>query len=452
MLPDIQTAIPGPKSLALAARLSQHECRNVTAMNSEFPVFWQHASGTNVWDADGNRFIDFTSAFGVTGLGHSPPTILSALKNQADQLIHGMGDVHPTELKVELCEKLSQITFERWHQGPGKVILGNTGFESIEAALKTSLLATGKPGVITFENAYHGLGYGTLAAGAMQRFSAPFAAQLSGFGHPLPFPQCRCEQNHSCSPDCLTQLTTLETALRKKIEQNPIGAILVEPIQGRGGKVVPPSGFLPLLRQICDDTGTLLIADEILTGLNRCGSLFACEASQTVPDLICLGKSLASGLPLSACVGSAELMDRAWPVSDGEAIHTTTHLGNPPACAMALASLKRHNDPNLAVQVQQRGAQLQQLLEKINLPCRGRILGRGLLLGVEILKPDGQPNRVATSGFVIHSLKKGLITLSASPAGNVLSLVPPFDISEEEMRYFTDCLQEYLTSLPGSIS
>ncbi|MFK5922385.1 MAG: aminotransferase class III-fold pyridoxal phosphate-dependent enzyme [Verrucomicrobiota bacterium] len=452
MLPDIQTAIPGPKSLDLAARLTQHECRNVTFMNSEFPVFWQRASGTNVWDVDGNRLLDFTSAFGVSGLGHSPPTVLSALKNQADQLIHGMGDVHPTELKVRLCEKISQITFERWGQGPAKVILGNTGFESIEAALKTSLLASGKPGVITFENAYHGLGYGTLAAGAMHRFSAPFAAQLSDFGHPLPFPQCFCEQKLPCSPDCLEQLTTLETALRKKIEQNPIGAILLEPIQGRGGKVVPPPGFLPLLRQICDDTGTLLIADEILTGLNRCGSLFACEANQTIPDLICLGKSLASGLPLSACVGTAELMDRAWPASDGEAIHTTTHLGNPPACAMALAALDLHSKSNLAKQVQQRGALFTKLLEKIDLPSRGRILGRGLLLGVEILTPNGQPDRAATSAFVVHSLKKGIITLSASPAGNVLSLVPPFDINEDELRYFVDCLQEYLTSLPGSIS
>lgn len=450
MLPELITDIPGPKSLALASRLAKHECHNVTFMNQDFPIFWQRASGSNVWDADGNRYLDFTSAFGVAGLGHSPPQVVSALKNQADQLLHGMGDVHPTELKVALCEKISQMTFERWGMGPGKTLLGNTGFEAVEAALKTALLATGKPGVITFENAYHGLGYGTLAAGAMPRFRDPFAAQLPDFGQSLPFPQCICEQPDHCSDDCLAQLVPLETALRDKLQHGPIGsirdigAILVEPIQGRGGKIVPPSGFLPMLRRICDDNDILLILDEILTGLNRCGSLFACEATHTVPDLICLGKSLASGLPLSACVGSADLMDRAWPLSDGESIHTTTHLGNPPACAMALAALDLHSQPTLATQVNERGERLRSLLEKIDLPTRGRIRGRGLLLGVEILTDEGLPDRAASSRFVLHSLKKGIIVLADSPEGNVLTLVPPFAISDDEMRCFSDCLEEYL--------
>lgn len=452
MLPDLQTEIPGPKSRALAARLRAHECRNVTFTNKDFPVFWQKAEGRNVWDADGNRYLDFTSAFGVTGLGHSRGEVVAALTQQAQELIHGMGDVHPTELKVALCEKISQLTFERWGRGGAKTILGNTGFEAVEAALKTALLATGKPGVITFENAYHGLGYGTLAAGAMDRFRDPFRSQLPDFGHSLPFPECSCDQARPCFPGCLSQLAPLEEALREKIDQSPIGAILVEPIQGRGGKVVPPSEFLPLLRRVCDATGTLLIVDEILTGLNRCGQLFACEASATVPDLICLGKSLASGLPLSACVGSASLMDHAWPASDGEAIHTTTHLGNPLACAMALAALGLHSDPTVATQVGGQGKRLKEMLEKIDSPCRGRVKGRGLLMGVEILTKDGQPDRQASAGFVVHALKRGLIVLTDSPAGNVISLVPPFAIETSEMACFADCLQEYLMSLPGSIS
>ncbi len=452
MLPDIQTEIPGPKSRALAARLRASECRNVTFVSEDFPVFWQKAKGGNVWDADGNRYLDFTSAFGVTGLGHSAAGVVSALERQAQDLIHSMGDVHPTELKVTLCEKISQLTFERWGCGAAKTILGNTGFEAVEAALKTALLATGKPGVISFENAYHGLGYGSLAAGAMERFRHPFRSQLPDFGQSLPFPECCCREAESCAPACLAQLGPLEEALRDKIQSAPVGAILVEPIQGRGGKIVPPSGFLPLLRKVCDDTGTLLILDEILTGLNRCGHLFACEASATVPDLICLGKSLASGLPLSACVGSAVLMDRAWPASDGEAIHTTTHLGNPLACAMAVEALGLHSEPALAGRVREQGDRLRGLLEKIDLPARGQVKGRGLLMGVEILTSDGQPDRRASTGFVVHSLKRGLIVLTSSPAGNVLSLVPPFDIATGEMACLTDCLQEYLTSLPGSIS
>ena len=271
MLPDIQTQIPGPKSLALAARLAEHECRNVTFLSKDFPIFWQKGLGANVWDADGNRYLDFTSAFGVTGLGHSPPTVVSALTDQAGELIHGMGDVHPTELKVAVCEKISQMTFERWGCGAGKIMLGNTGFEAIETALKTALLATGKPGVITFENAYHGLGYGALAAGGMSRFREPFLPQLPDFGRSLPFPQCFCDQPQQCTPDCLASLDPIETALRENLHDAPIGAILVEPIQGRGGKVVPPSNFLPMLRKVCDDTGTDGCIMEIFpqSGFNR---------------------------------------------------------------------------------------------------------------------------------------------------------------------------------------
>ncbi len=452
MLPEVLTEIPGPESRALAARLAAHECRNVTFMDKDFPIFWQKAAGNNIWDVDGNRYLDFTSAFGVTGLGHSPPEIVAALNSQAAELIHGMGDVHPTELKVAVCEKISQMTFERWKNAPAKIILGNTGFEAIESALKTSLLATSKSGVITFENAYHGLGYGSLAAGGMKRFRDPFLPQLPNFGQSLPFPQCTCEQSLECSTDCLASLESLSEQLLNTIHNSQVGAILVEPIQGRGGKVVPPSGFLPMLRKICDETSTLLIFDEILTGLNRCGHLFACESSGTIPDLICLGKSLASGLPLSACVGSADLMDLAWPASEGEAIHTTTHLGNPPACAMALASLDLHSNPALAKQVLERGQLLRSMIETIDSPVRGPLRGRGLLLGVELLTEDGRPNRAAATGFVIHALKNGIIVLTSSPEGNVLSMVPPFDIDEEEIRCFTSCLQEYLTFLPGSIS
>jgi len=145
-------------------------------------------------------------------------------------------------------------------------------------------------------------------------------------------------------------------------------------------------------------------------------------------------------------------MDQAWPASDGEAIHTTTHLGNPPACAMALAALKLHRNPSLATQVRERGAYLRDLIEKIDSPSLGRVRGRGLLLGVEILTSDALPDRATTTAFIVHALKKGLIVLAAAAEGNVLSLVPPFDIADDEMDYFASCLQEYLTSLPGSIS
>ena len=189
MLPALQTPIPGPRSLEAAARLRRVESRNVTYMDAEFPVFWARAEGVNVWDVDGNRFLDWTSAFGVAGLGHTNPAVRDALIAQAGALLHGMGDVHPTPLKAELCERLSALTFERWGAGGGKVILGNSGFEAVEAALKTALLHSGKPGVIAFQGAYHGLGYGALEVAGTPYFREPFRAQLKEFAALLPFPK-----------------------------------------------------------------------------------------------------------------------------------------------------------------------------------------------------------------------------------------------------------------------
>ena len=164
MFPELRTEIPGPRSRELAARLRRVESRNVTLLGERWPVFWEKAEGVNVWDADGNRFLDFTSGFGVAGLGHSSPPVREALADQSRKLLHAMGDVHPAESKVELCEMLSELTFERWGAGRGKVILGNSGSDAIEAALKTAVLHSGKPGVLVFAGAYHGLGYGALEA------------------------------------------------------------------------------------------------------------------------------------------------------------------------------------------------------------------------------------------------------------------------------------------------
>src|SRR6266851_1068323 len=188
MLPQLLTEIPGPKSRALAASLRRYECRNTTYLAADFPVFWERASGTNVWDADGNRFLDLTAAFAVAGLGHTNPEIQNALVRQSHDLLHAMGDVHPTALKAGLCRELSRITFENWGAGIGKTILGNSGTDAVEAALKTSLLNSGKPGVIAFSGAYHGLGYGALEACGIPFFREKFRPQLKEFGVILPYP------------------------------------------------------------------------------------------------------------------------------------------------------------------------------------------------------------------------------------------------------------------------
>lgn len=431
MLPDIVTQIPGPRSKALALRLARVESRNITFASRDWPVFWERAAGTNVWDVDGNRFLDCTSAFAVCGLGHGNPAVVAALQDQADHLLHGMGDVHPAEVKVALCEELSALTFERWGAGIGKTILCNAGFEAVEAALKTALLHTGKRRIVTFSGSYHGLGYGTLMAGGMSRFRAPFREQLGDLALELPFPASDAD------------MPALESALARALDAGDTGAILVEPVLGRGGKVVPPAAFLPLLRSAANAVDAVLILDEIYTGCNRTGRLFACEHSGVVPDIICLGKALASGFPLSACVGRAAVMD-AWPESDGEALHTTTSLGNPLGCRMALAALAQHRDPAVAAQVASAGQRLRTEIEKIDSPRRGSLRGIGLMLGLEIIDLQGNPDGARAASIIVNGLKDGLILLADGPDGHVLALAPPFAISAAEIDYLCCQLGRYL--------
>ena len=454
VLPEVVTAVPGPRSRELATRLRQSESRNVTFLDAEFPIFWARAAGTNIWDVDGNRYLDLTSAFAVAGLGHGHPPLVEALTTQASVLLHAMGDVHPTELKVRLCEELARITFGRWNAGAAKVILGSAGFEAVEAALKTALLHTGKRGVIAFRGGYHGLGYGALETCGWPVFREPFQRQLADFATLLPYPHCyRCPFGHTdaarlgdaapaCSHDCLTNI---EIALRGAFATGEIGCVLVEPAQGRGGEIFPPREFLPLLRRVCDEFGVLLIFDEIYTGFHRSGTFFACEDSGVVPDLICLGKALTGGFPLSACVGRAEVMD-AWPESTGEALHTSTFLGHPVGCAMALASIAEHAKPEIAARVNATGARLKTALRAIESPLIGDVRGRGLMVGVELVHGanDLRPNAVAAIGVVKGALRRGLLLLSGGPDGNVLSLSPPFALSHDETDWAVAQIGELL--------
>ena len=313
-------------------QLRDFESRNVTFIEADgsWPIVWERAKGVFVWDADGKKYLDLTAAFGVAAAGHTNPKVVKAGQEQMGRLLHAMGDVHPHALKAELARELSRVTFERWTGGmkTGKVIFCNSGFEAVEAALKTAILVTGRHGVVAFTGAYHGLGYGALNATHRDLFRKPFLPQMREFVRFVQFPAKTAD------------LATVEFQIRHLIRREWIGAILVEPVQARGGINVPPPEFLPLLRKLCDEFSALLIADEIYTGFGRTGKWFASEHAGATPDLICLGKALTGGFPLSACVGRANLMDAAWPQSKGEAIHTSTFLGNPVGCAMALASLK----------------------------------------------------------------------------------------------------------------
>jgi 4-aminobutyrate aminotransferase and related aminotransferases len=436
MLPELITEIPGPRSRACAAKLRAYESRGVTWMADDFPVFWERAEGSNVWDVDGNRFLDFTAAFAVSGLGHGAKPLRAAVVGQAEKLLHAMGDVHPGVLKAELCQALSAITFERWGAGPGKTYLGNSGSEAVEAALKTALLRTGKPGVLSFEGGYHGLGHGALETGGLAYFREPFVGQLGRFGVKIRYPRKDAD------------LAGVEAQVRRAFQEHPIGCILVEPVQGRGGEVVPPMGFLPLLRRLCDDLGAVLVLDEIYTGFHRTGRFFACEHTGVVPDLICLGKALSGGFPLSACVGRAKVMD-AWPVSRGEALHTSTTLGNPLGCALALASIAEHRKPETAEAARLVGSRLRQGLNTLKSPRIAEIRGLGAMLGVELVDAQGRPDGALTGAIMRRGLQDGLILLGGGPEGNVLSFSPPFTVTGDEIAFLVEKLQNYLDAPVG---
>lgn len=431
--------------------LSVYESRNVTFVERDgsWPIVWDRARGVHVWDAEGRRYVDLTAAFGVAAAGHANARVVRAGRDQMGKLLHAMGDVHPHALKAQLARELSRLTFERWLSRPddtpgpatrGKVIFCNSGFEAVEAALKTALLATARPGVIAFEGAYHGLGYGVLNTTHRGFFRTPFARQLVNFGHFLPFPEA------SGRPGSQTDLSRLEARLKTCMAECNIGAILVEPVQGRGGIRVPNPGFLPMLRRLCDRYKALLIVDEIYTGFGRTGKWFACEHWGTVPDLICLGKALTGGFPLSACVGRAALMDAAWPPSHGEAIHTSTFLGHPVGCAMALAQVAEIKSRKLVAASGKLGNFLLECLraELAGLPCVKEIRGLGLMAGVELCTRDGKPGTDLALAAMKSMLGQGYIVLPDGEWGNVISFTPPLTITRPQLRAAARALSEAL--------
>jgi 4-aminobutyrate aminotransferase-like enzyme len=364
-------------------------------------------------------------------------------------LLHAMGDVHPHALKARLAQELSDLTFGRWARtgrnkrqaGTGKTIFGNSGFEAVEAALKTARLATGKPGVIAFEGGYHGLGYGALNTTHREHFRGPFRNQLREFAQFLPFPAGAAGTGLASNAECRMQnaeLEQLEATLRATFRDHAIGAILVEPVQARGGIRIPPPEFLPLLRRLADEHGALLILDEIYTGFGRTGTWFACEHSRVTPDLICLGKALTGGFPLSACVGRADLMDAAWPPATGEAIHTSTFLGHPVGCAMALAQLAELKSKQLVERTAKLGAWLGEALRsEFEVPgSKFKVATRcvGLMAAIEFTTPDGKPGTELCLTLMKRLLARGFILLPEGEHGNILSLTPPLTITEAQLR------------------
>jgi 4-aminobutyrate aminotransferase-like enzyme len=432
--------------------LRNYESPNVTFIEPDgsWPIVWERAKGAYVWDASGKKYLDLTAAFGVVAAGHANPQVVKAGQRQMARLLHAMGDVHPHELKARLARELSRITFERLANGiRAKTIFCNSGFEAVEAALKTSMLATGKRGVLAFKGAYHGLGYGALNTTHRDHFRSVFRKQLGQFGYFVPFPREDSTAGRGTNSRASEAvLKNLESQIRSLLKKQPIGAILVEPVQVRGGINIPPRNFLPMLRRLCNEHQALLILDEIYTGFGRTGEWFACEHSAVVPDIICLGKALTGGFPLSACAGRADLMDAAWPVSTGEAIHTSTFLGHPVGCAMALAQIEEIKHRKLVQLSGRLGKFLLGLLESEASTSEFQISlrGLGLLVGMELRESDGSPATKRTLEVIKTMLHSGFILLPEGEHSNILSFTPPLTITEEQLRIAVTALETHLIS------
>lgn len=424
-LPDVKVAPPGPRSRALSARLAlvespafeaRRDARAETSGAEQSPIVYARARGSNVWDADDNRYVDLTAGFGAMLLGHAPNAATEAARAAFAELPLALGDVYASELKVRACEAIASLFPERG----ARVMLGLSGADAVTCALKTALLATKKPGVIAFEGSYHGLSHGPLAAcGLAPSFREPFAPQLGEHVTFVPY------------PSSLAELDASLTAVRAALKAGDVGAVLVEPILGRGGCVVPPTSFLPALRSLTFEADALLVADEIWTGMGRTGAMLACDHVGVVPDLVCLGKGLGGGLPISACVGRASVMD-AWGAHGGATIHTGTHFGSPPACAAALAVIDALRG-GLVDRVAEIGDPWRAELAKA---LGDGVRGRGLMIGIAF---ESAAEALARARGL---LAKGYIVLTGGSKGDALTLSPPLTLEPELTSAFVAALAD----------
>lgn len=450
-LPQIGVLPPGPQSRHWLARLKAVESPDVTAVASDFPVVWQSAAGGAVRDVDDNVYVDGTSAFGVALIGHAHPRVVAAVQAQTATLLHGMGDVHPPAVRVALLEALQALA----PGDLGRGVLCTGGSEAVEVALKTALLATGKPGVIAFAGSYHGLGHGALDATSRRDFRAPFAAQLGKNTVWVPYPDPR-QPPVGVAPAALLDyvLARVEAELAHPAGGGqPVGCVLVEPIQGRGGSVVPPDGFLRGLRQLCDQHGALLILDEIFTGFGRTGRWFACEHEGVVPDLLCVGKALGGGMPIAACLGRPHVMAH-WGESTGEARHTSTFLGHPVSAAAALATLQVLQDQQIPQLAERLGQHIRQKLQQLlpGVPGVVDIRGRGLMMGIELRTHDSRPAGARAMRVVIEALRRGAILLPCGVGGHVVQLTPPAVLTQAQTEVLVSIVHESILASAAEVA
>ncbi|SFN63998.1 4-aminobutyrate aminotransferase apoenzyme [Roseovarius lutimaris] len=428
-----------------AALLKRREAAVARGVVSAAPVFASHAENAELWDVEGNRYVDFAGGIAVLNTGHRHPKVIAAAKAQEDHYTHTSFQVVPYEPYVALAEKLNDLA-------PGdhakKSLLVTTGAEAVENAVKIARAATGRPGVIAFTGGYHGR---TLLTLGMTGKISPYKKDVGPFPSDIfraPFPSVR---------DGITvqdALTGLQNLFLTDAQPERIAAIIIEPVLGEGGYTPVPFEMMQALREICDTHGIMLIADEIQAGFGRTGTWFAVEHSGVVPDLITVAKSMAGGYPIAGVIGRAEVMDAVIPGGLGG-----TYGGNPVACAAALAAIEAIEEEGLLARSTELGEHFRARFAEIGArvaPYRmWDIRGLGAMLAVEFVTDfdSATPDAALTKAVVAHALKRGLILLACGMHGNALRIMVPLTASdaiiEEGLAIFEAALIDAMAELQG---
>ncbi|MGL4745775.1 MAG: 4-aminobutyrate--2-oxoglutarate transaminase [Dermatophilaceae bacterium] len=435
------TAIPGPRSWELHSRKTAAVAAGV---GTGLPVYVVDGAGGILRDIDGNQLIDFGSGIAVTTVGNGNPRVVAAVQEQIARFTHTCFMVTPYEPYVAVCEKLNQLT-------PGghekRSALFNSGAEAVENAVKIARHATGRPAVVVFEHGYHGRTNLTMGMTAKNmpykhRFG-PFAPEI--YRMPMAYPYRWPGGPERCAEDALRTVTDMVHA---QVGEENTAAVVIEPVQGEGGFIVPPPGFLPGLADWCRAHGILLVADEVQSGFCRTGDWFASDHEGVVPDLITTAKGIAGGMPLAAVTGRAEIMDAVHGGGLGG-----TYGGNPVACAAALASIETMETEDLAGRARAIGAVLTDRLERLadTFDEIGDIRGRGAMIAMELVtdRVTKEPASAFTAAVNKGCHERGLVTLTCGTYGNVFRFLPPLSIGDNLLHEGLDLLEEAFSSAVG---
>jgi 4-aminobutyrate aminotransferase len=431
--------LPGPKAQALIAR-----DRKVVSPSyvRDCPFVMSHGRGAEVWDVDGNRFVDFAAGIAVCSTGHAHPAVIAAIQDAAQKFLHISSD-YWHEGQVRLAERMAELDPVN---GPAMTFFANSGAEAVEGALKLARQVTGRPRFIGFLGGFHGRTMGALSFTAskytQQRGYFP---TMPGVVH-VPYPNSY-RPLFAGADQGRAVLSYIEMLMERNVPANEIAAVLVEPIQGEGGYIVPPDGFLAGLRELCDKHGILLIFDEVQTGVGRTGKMFAWQHTGVRPDILTLAKGIASGLPLGLVVASQQVMEK-WPPGS----HANTYGGNPLCCAAALATLDLV-EKSFAENAERMGsralARLREMAQKY--PTIGDLRGRGLMIGVELVKnrDSKAPAKELAMKVVNRAFHNGLLLLECGASG--IRLIPPLMIEpavlDEGLALLEKSLQEALAEI-----